>query len=269
MATIWITYSWEDNKEADVDFVAQELERIGLKVKLDRWNIGAGKRLWEQIENFISNPSESDVWIFYATQNSLGSEACKEEYSIALDRALHSRGVAFPIIGLFPSSVDTELIPAGLRTRLYVSITDTDWKERIKAAAEGRNPVVTKNQLNAYFIHVYSPGAEGMSHTIEVRPRAGSWSPFFAAIPIAEKDSVNPSIMHGPKNRPIASGMLFSTGYGPNNDGQVWRMFAQNEATPTQSYYINCQKLPSKLYFGVYGGSLMYVVEFKNDGLIL
>ena len=112
----------------DVDFVAQELVRTGLTVKLDRWNIEAGKRLWQQIENFISNSEESDAWILYATQNSLGSEACKEEYSYALDRALHQRGTTFPIIGLFPSSVDDSLIPAGLRTRLCVSITDPDWK---------------------------------------------------------------------------------------------------------------------------------------------
>jgi hypothetical protein len=35
-----------DNESQDVDFVAQELKAAGLTVKLDRWNIGAGKRLW-------------------------------------------------------------------------------------------------------------------------------------------------------------------------------------------------------------------------------
>ena len=121
MATVWVTYAWDDNKDDDVEFIAQELQRTGLVVKLDRWNIGAGKRLWQQIENFICNPKDSNAWILYATSNSLGSEACKEEYAYALDRALHSRGAAFPIIGLFPSTVDNNLIPAGLRTRLYVS----------------------------------------------------------------------------------------------------------------------------------------------------
>ena len=49
MAKVWITYAWADNKDRDIDFLAQELSASGLTVKLDRWNIGAGKRLWEQM----------------------------------------------------------------------------------------------------------------------------------------------------------------------------------------------------------------------------
>jgi hypothetical protein len=49
MKTVWITYSWDDNKSNDIEFIAQELESTGLLVKMDRWNIRAGKRLWEQI----------------------------------------------------------------------------------------------------------------------------------------------------------------------------------------------------------------------------
>ena len=92
MATVWLTYAWEDNKQGDVYFAAQELQRCGLTVKLDRWNISAGRRLWEQIEDFISNPEESDAWLLYATQASLQSEPCKEEFAYALDRALRTRG---------------------------------------------------------------------------------------------------------------------------------------------------------------------------------
>jgi hypothetical protein len=264
MAAIWLTYAWEDNKSGDVDFLAQEMESSGVKVKLDRWNIQAGKRLWEQIENFIQNPSECDAWVLFATQNSLSSEACKEEFAYALDRALKTRGESFPVIGLFPTSGDSDLVPTGIRTRLYVSLTDSNWKERIKAAVEGRDPTITRSNIDPYSIHVYSPGAEGVPYTIEVRPRAGSWSPFFAAIPLSENDSVKLSIMHGPKGRPVNSGMLFMTGSGPSNDGQMWGMFAQNEATPTQSYYVNCQQLPSKLIFGVYGGSPQFIVKFGD-----
>jgi hypothetical protein len=220
MATVWITYSWDDNKEADVDFIAQELERIGLNVKLDRWNIGAGRRLWEQIEKFITSPNESDAWILYATQNSLGSEACKEEYSIALDRALRNRGGTFPIIGLFPSTIDYELIPAGLRTRLYVSITDPDWKERIKAAAEGRSPSIVSPMVQPYTINIHNvPGRIKPQFVIEVRPRAGTWSPFVAAIPISEIEKVKPRILQGPKGRIPQAGMLVGGGSGTSDDG--------------------------------------------------
>lgn len=98
MKTLWITYCWEDYKNGDVEFIAQELEKIGVSVKLDRWNIQAGKRLWEQIDKFISHPNECDAWAIIATQNSLGSEPCKEEVAYALDRALNTRGQTFPLI---------------------------------------------------------------------------------------------------------------------------------------------------------------------------
>ena len=58
MATAWITYAWKDNEQGDVDFVVQELVRAGLTMKLDRWNLQAGKRLWDQIDKFITDPGE-------------------------------------------------------------------------------------------------------------------------------------------------------------------------------------------------------------------
>ena len=181
MATIWLTYAWEDNRNQDVDYVAQELIRAGVNVRLDRWAIGAGLRLWEQIENFIMNPSESDGWLLYATANSLGSEPCKEEFSFALLRALETRGTTFPVIGLFPSPIDHGLIPASIRNRLYVSTTDPDWKERIVAATEGRQPNIARHEIQPYFLEVHQLGENQFA--IEVRPRAGVWRPFLAEYP--------------------------------------------------------------------------------------
>ena len=137
MTTVWLTYAWDDDKNNDVGYVTQELANAGGKVKLDRWNIKAGLRLWDQIEKFIQSETECDAWILYATSNGLGSEACKEEFAYALDRALNSRGAIFPVIGLFPALVDSALTPAAIRVRLYISKVEPDWKERVKAAAEG------------------------------------------------------------------------------------------------------------------------------------
>ena len=218
MNSVWITYAWEDNKYGDVDFTAQELIRAGLDVKLDRWNLNAGKRLWEQIEAFIQDPSKSNGWLLYATQASLGSEKCKEEFSWALDRALEKRGGDFPIIALFPASVDDKLIPAGIKTRLFVSTTDPDWKERIVAAIEGRQASITKLRIEPYSLTVHEKGEE---HVIEVRPRAGTWSPFLAAIPIVEKEAVSLRLMRGSTNRIPTSGILMSFGEGPSNDGKL------------------------------------------------
>jgi len=259
MNSVWITYAWEDNKEGDVDFAAQELIRAGLDVKLDRWNLGAGKRLWEQIESLIQDPSLSDGWTLYATQASLGNEKCKEEFAYALDRALDKRGGDFPIIALFPASVDNELIPAGIKTRLFVSLTDPDWKERIVAAVERRSPIITKPQVEPYSLSVHQSGEQ---YVIEVRPRGGTWSPFIAAIPIDEKDDVSPSLLHGAAKQIPTGGMLVNSGEGISNDGRLLVVFAGNEATPTQSYFIFCKKLPSLLVFGVKGSSPQYQVTF-------
>lgn len=266
--SIWLTYAWDDNVDSDVDFTAQELGRAGIEVKLDRWNITAGKRLWEQIESFIQDTSKSDGWLIYATQASLGSEKCKEEFYYALDRALKTRGGDFPVIALFPASVDNDLIPAGIKTRLFVSVTDPDWKERIVAAVEKRHLNITKLQLEPYtlIIHESSKPSDDR-RAIEVRPRGGTWAPFFAAIPLNEKNQVSPRLRHGPAKRnpmeeKVLSIFLSNSRSGPSGDGRLWIESAGNEATPTQSYYILCKKLPSLLIFGVEGSSTQYQVTF-------
>jgi hypothetical protein len=264
--SVWLTYAWDDNKDQDVDFIAQELIRAGVDVKLDRWNLTAGKRLWEQIESFIQDPDKSDGWILYATQTSLGSEACKEEFAYALDRALNTRGEEFPVIGLFPAPVDESLIPAGIKTRLYVSTTDPDWKERIVSAVEGRTPCITKTQVEPYVIKLHQRDLKrGYRRiVIEVRPRAGTWSPFIACIPAEEKSRVSPSLSFGPANRLGHSCILFNCGDRLSDDGKFWGMYASNEATPTQSYFIYCNELPSVLIFGVDGGPPQYRVAFQK-----
>lgn len=262
MATIWLTYAWDDNKEGDVDFIAQELISAGVQVKLDRWNLRAGSRLWDEIAYFIQDQRQCDAWVLCATQKSLGSEACREEFAYALDRALGARGGDFPVIGLFPGPVDTSLVPAGVRVRLCVSTTHPDWKERIRAAAEGRAPAVSRPVLEPYQVRVHLASASTPDkYVIELRPRAGTWSPFFAAILIGQKETVKAHLLHGPAGRVPSGGVLFSTGEGLSRDGRWWILFAQNEATPTQSYYVFVEQLPSQLAFGVHDGKPQYVVD--------
>jgi len=268
MSTAWLSYAWDDNKSKDVDFTAQELKAAGLNIRLDRWNIQAGRRLWDQIEGFIQDPSKSDAWVLYATQNSLGSEPCREEFAYALDRALSSRGNTFPVIGLFSGPVDKDLIPAAIRTRLYVSLTDPDWKERIVAAAEGRDASVSQLVVQPYEVCTYPPSAaSGGKLAIEVRPRAGTWSPFFAAIPHSEKDAVSHSITRGPRGSVPDGGVLHMCGNGPTSDGQWWIQYAQDECTPTLSYYIFCKTLPTKLAFGVNNGKPQFLLNLNGNEL--
>ena len=262
---IWITYAWDDNLNKDVDFIAQELTSAGLTIKLDRWNLSAGKPLWEQIARFITESSESDAWLLIATQNSLGSKACKEEFAYALDRALSTRGEDFPIIALFPSHVDSSLIPPGIKTRLYLSIEDSDWKEQIKAAAEGRAPNIARPVIDPYAVTVHrlEGYSGGRRFCIEVRPRAGTWSPTFIALPIGEKELADPTIVPGSSGRPPGASMVLGHEPRESPDGQWWILAIDNLVTPSQSCFLFCNTLPTKIAFGILDGKTEFVVKLS------
>ena len=263
MATGWLTYAWKDNQEGDIDFIAQELIRAGLAIKLDRWNIQAGRRLWEQIEKFITDQAECDGWIMYATQNSLASEACREELAYALDRALSTRGGTFPIIALVPSHVESGLLPAAIRTRLYVDLSDPDWKNRIVSAVANRNRIASPAQLDPYVIAVHPPPV-GYALSIEVRPRAGVWHPFGACIKVAEKDAVGFVLRDGPRGfvPPPNSGFI-GGGSGLSDDKSWYFDRGYVAATPTHSFFIFCKRIPSQIGFGQLGAAgQMYFWEY-------
>lgn len=254
MVTVWITYAWTDNQQRDVDFIAQELSVAGLQVKLDRWNLTAGKRLWDQIANFITSPQESDAWLIFATQNSLASEPCREELAYALDRALNTRGDEFPVIALFPSSVERNLIPASIRVRLFVSLTDPDWKERIVAAAQHRPLSIASGVLQPFVAQTLMPAPAPFKYIVEFRPRAGVWNPFIFGVPVGEKDSVGMTIRCGPPRRiPPIDGMVFSRGEGVSQDGRWYFSLGYEPATPTNSYYAFLREMPSAFVFGQEG----------------
>jgi len=256
MATVWITYSWTDNQDRDVDFIAQELIGAGVHVKLDRWSLAAGNRLWDQIANFISNRSESDAWLFYATQNSLASEPCREELAYALDRALKSRGEEFPMIALFPSSVEQQLIPTSIHVRLFVSLSDPDWKERVVAAVEGRSLSATIIPVQPFVLQSISPVPEPFKFTIGFRPRAGVWYPFVFAVPASEKDRVGFMLRSGPPRRsPNPGGVVFKRGEGLSPSGRWYFELGGEAASPTNSYYAFLKEMPSVLLFGQEGSA--------------
>jgi hypothetical protein len=103
--------------------------------------------------------------------------------------------------------------------------------------------------------------AAGRAFVVEMCPRAGTWSPFYAAVPLAEKEKLNASIMQGPANRMPGMGLSSNAGEGTTDDGQWWVMYAQDEATPTQSYYLFVDRLPSRIAFGVHNGQPQYLVD--------
>jgi hypothetical protein len=156
------------------------------------------------------------------------------------------------VIALFPDSADEALIPAGIRTRLYVGLTDPDWKERIVAAAEGRVPQIQRRRVVPFLLRVHKlvNNNPAQNYAIEIRPRAGSWSPFIAMVPIGEEDLVQPTLIHGPAGRLPAASIMGVAGREATQDGLWHYTQATNQATPTQSYYLLCAELPSVVAFG-------------------
>lgn len=258
MAKAWLTYAWTDNENEDVDFVVQELEHIGVEVKLDRRQIITGARVWEQLGKFISDPALCDAWIIYATQASITSKPCKEELYYALGRALDSRKGDFPLIGISPNPIPSDLLPPAISTRLYVSLKDTDWKERVLSGIEKRAPLVKRPEILPYYMKVHYPTNPGGEYFIEVRPRAGSWNPFIAMVPIEERDKIGFRLFRNAAGKIPMFGSLQGVMQG-EQDGWAFTAVHQ-EATSTMSYFITCKQLPTKVVFGEMNG-LQWITE--------
>jgi hypothetical protein len=78
-----------------------------------------GRFFADLTEDFVREGSFESVRALVAA-----SQTNREERAYALDRALSTRGGDFPIIALFPSSVETSLIPASIRVRLDLDAGD-------------------------------------------------------------------------------------------------------------------------------------------------
>ncbi len=257
MPKLWLTYAWTDNNDRDVDFVAQELERQGLQVSFDRAHLVAGQRLWDQIDRAISDPTISDGWAIFVTENSLKSEPCQEELAIALDRALRKRGGNYPLIGIFPTDVDRSLVPSAIATRLWVSLNDPTWGEQVAGSLTGTSR--SKPDQVAPFAAKRYPGHNG-STWIELRPRAGTWFPAFAAVAMSEKHKLR-SARPGASGRLPGGGFAMVSSSSADLDGiPVWVLKIDQAASNQVSLFVDLNGLPKSLYFGNENGPI-YIID--------
>ena len=200
--TVWLSYAWKDNDSEDVDFAVQQLASVGLKIELDRTQLLAGRRLWPQIEARISDPDTS-AWCLYATENSLASEPCQEELAYALDRALRTRGFNFPLIGIFPRALGREMIPAAIATRLFVTLEDDKWAQRVADAVNGRNTIELSRDIAPFGIRMHQTQSNKF---VEIWPRQGVWNEFFPVLSPLNLGA-GPAILIGPPDYVPQSGM--------------------------------------------------------------
>lgn len=256
---VWITYAWADNQTGDVDFVAQRLSEAGIEVRMDKWDLVVGQRLWDQIDRFISDANECDAWVWYVTQNSLGSGPCREEFAYALDRALAKRTANFPVIGLLQSSSEHALLPASLRTRLYVNIQQDDWVSQVLAGVNGIAPGARGEAVKPYEVTVHQPTGKPYSFVVEMRPRGGYWGPCFVGVKVAEREETRYLLslyaILGPKGHPPELTPDIGPELNAQNFAELGEPFCtcvyDEECTPTRSLFAYFSKLPSVLAFGV------------------
>lgn len=260
---LWLTYAWIDNENEDVDHVVQMLEKKGIDVKYDRIHLIPGRRLWSQLDEGITSPDRSDAWAIFVTKHSLESEACQEELAYALDRALRSRGSDFPLIGIFPESIDRSIIPSSLATRLYVDLRDENWPEQVLAGLEGRAPYHQSGSVLPYTLSIYD-NTNGSGTYIEVRPRSGRWYPFNLSFPPEIRPSYNLTLTAPRGREPIFAGTFRYSGDQVRRHGYNGPQILEAVDAQTSAYVLVNISFPFQFAFG--NDDEMFAVELREDG---
>lgn len=247
---LWLTYAWIDNEDRDIDFIVQELDKAGLDVRFDRRNLVPGRRLWSQIGGFITDPAECDAWGIILTSNSLASQACVEELSYALDRALEAKDGDFPIFGLM-HRINAQSLPPALKIRLNIPLENNNWVQQTMSAVERRSPGLPITGLDEWLFKEHQT-PDG--YALEIRPRFDRVSPFAVAVDIQEKKSGNVTACYpGPADQVPQGATMFNSINSATTltDGTTaWCWGADNEANSATSYYLFYKKKPQRIWFG-------------------
>ncbi len=252
MKKLWLTYAWKDNEDLDIDFIVKELDKQDIDLKFDRRNLVPGQRLWSQIGGHITDPDQCDAWGIVLTANSLRSEACVEELSYALDRALKSGEEGFPVFALLHGISPSQLPPA-LKIRLCIALENNDWTEKVVAAVNRTAPgFIPKEDLSKFIIseHIIKPG----DYCLEIRPRFDRISPFMIGVKLEEKESKKiKKCWPGSAGRVPTTVMMqgVSPGKGTLPDGSEWWIWEHdNEINSTSSSYLFYEERPTCLWIG-------------------
>lgn len=255
--TLWLSYAWVDNEESDVDFVVQKLQSHGIEVRLDRTRIVAGQRLWPQIDKNILS-SDLDGFAIFATKQSLESEPCQEEIVYALDRVLRSKGSNFPLIGIFPSPMERELIPSAIATRLFVSLKDETWALQITNALSGQ-PAAKSFDTAPFFFKEHRTSS---GYVYEMRPRDGVWHPAFVAVPSDQFPKCEMPFAWA-KGSPNFRPAMYLNGQMNEQispDGEKCRGYTvDQQVEPTMSVYLPTKERLRRIFFGNAAGPQYHI----------
>lgn len=267
MKKLWLTYAWIDDAEGDVDYLIQQLDSK-IDLHFDKRNLVPGRRLWNQIGGYITDPNQCDGWAFLVTKNSLQSNACLEELAYAIQRAIDTRADEFPIIGLL-HNVDVSELPPALKVRLCIQMSSPDWVNHVISSLENRSPGYSPSRVSRFISleHVYSD-----RKYLEVRSRFEPVAPCLIAVPLSEKTSceVGMLVVGPPNSPPSGSYGTMINGYLEDEavilDNKVFVWGANNGVTTSQSYYLSYNKTPSIIWVGQ--RSLMVQIETASMQVI-
>lgn len=106
---IFISYSQKD--KTFVDKLARNLADRRHHIWMDRWELNVGDSLTQKIQEALT---DSSAMLLILSNNSVGSEWCKREFSAALVRELEEKRVV-----VMPCVIDDCPIPLFIRDKLY------------------------------------------------------------------------------------------------------------------------------------------------------
>lgn len=252
MRKLWLTYAWKDNEDNDIDFIISELDKNKIDVKFDRRNLIPGQRLWQQISKNITNPNECEAWGIVLTKNSINSEACIEELSYALDRALSVEDSTFPIFALLHGILPNELPPI-LKIRLCIVLeNNNDWVNQVISAIDKTSPgFIPLKELSKFIFreHKIEKG-----YCLEIKPRFDRISPFAIVVDYQEKESGNVTKYSFGPSGIIPSGYVAFNSVDSETtltDGtHCWVWGASNEINSATSVFLFYKNRPKRIWFG-------------------
>jgi len=265
MADIWLTHDPEDARGGAVAFIAAEMERAGAAVKLDPRHLRPGPQpLWRQVSGYVINPRRVGAWCFYITEETLAAGETAAEIAGAARLARQLRKERLPVAIICPGSLPPELISPELRSLGLVQMTSQYWVEQLRAAVEERRPEIPPPGLPPYALTLHDWGrGHGRGQALEIRSKLGTWSPFVAGVPAAERDEVSPRVLAGPRGRVPTAEPPVEVEERLSADGDWWMLQVTSPVERGSSYFLLHSQMPGKILFGAAGGTPQFVVRLR------
>lgn len=245
MGTVWITFATVDNVDGDVDYLAQEIGRAGLRTRQHPLFPDEDDKIDRLMPAFLGREDQSDAWILYASETTLANGR-RDRIAAALKNAFEKRGV-FPAIGILRDNVSSNGVPLTATLRA----DDAEWRLHAGDALGSPLPPPSHEGLPPYLAKLH-PAPPPYKHMFEFRPKMGRWDSFLFAILPEEKASVAPAI------RP------FETEEGFSDDAEWYFRIGRTPATPSTSYFVMLKEMPSRMAFGQEGSDEAVILNMRT-----